>query len=204
MEEEEINRISHILYRNSSRALVLSLYGGRGGNYIEQSMRGKLEEEEGVDGGRFFGGWGGAKSNKSNANNESECVGKGSMCRDTFFSFLQCPFTLCGGAEELFFLSSFKNQPPVEKVRWRPSYSFFPGKKGQKQPSVSPTHQHGFRIQDNRKTYSQERGAEGRKKQEADSDFAEKVHFLLFSNFFFRRKNMTRPSSHPKLMCRVL
>ena len=113
------------------------------------------------------------------------------VCVGTLFlPFLQCPFTLCGGTEELFFLSSFENQPPVEKVRWRPSFRFFPGKKGQRQPSVSPAHQHGFRIQDNRKTYSQEKGAEGRKKQEADSDFAEKVHFLLFSKLFSGGKNV--------------
>ncbi len=114
---------------------MLSLYGGKGGNYIEKEgiisnnqcgeNLGKKKASTAV----AFLVVGGAKSNKSNANNESEYVGKGSMCRDTFFLFYSV-LLLYVGAEELFSLSSFKNQPPVEKVRWRATqFQFFPPEK---------------------------------------------------------------------------
>ncbi len=107
---------------------MLSLYGGRGGNYIEQSMRGKLGEEEGVDGSRFLG-VGGAKSNKSNANNESECVGKGSMCRDTFSSFSAVSFYFMWGDRRVVFSLIVRKPTPCRKGAVATQFQVFPRKK---------------------------------------------------------------------------
>ncbi len=151
---------------------------------------------EGVDGGRLYEWVGPSQTKVMQIMKVS--MWETAVCAGTlFFLFYSVLLLYVGGPKSCFPPSSFKNQPPVEKVRWRATrFQFFPRKKGQKQPSVSPTHQHGFRIQDNRKTYSQEKGAEGRKKQETNSDFAEKVHFCRFRNYFSKKK-MTRPSSHP-------
>ena len=211
VEGEEINRISHTLYRNSPRAVVLSLYGGKGGNYIEKEgiisnnqcgeNLGKKKASTAV----AFLVVGGAKSNKSNANNESEYVGNGSMCRDTFFSFLQCPFTLCGGAEELFSPLIVQKPTPCRKgaVASDPVSVFSPGKKGRSNPPFPQLINMDFVFRTIGKHTAKKGGQRGEKNRKLTVISQKRCIFCCFRNYFSEEK-MSKPSSHPKIMYRAV